>query len=66
MNLTYNYMYCVVCGGPAGYDHHCPPEKIRRIEAGRKGHEDRDLPAPLYGRRLHDGFAIMEDDENEV
>ena len=62
MSIKYNYMYCVVCGGPAGYDHKCPVKKINRIEAARKGWEGhREIPVN-YGTRLQDGFALLEDD----
>jgi len=64
MALQYNYMNCVVCDEPAGYDHKCSVEKINRIEGGRKSWEDRDPPAPLYGHRLYDGFTAMKGDSN--
>ena len=50
---------CVVCGGRNDGNHHCPPETIVRIEAGRKSHEDRDDYPVQFGTRLSDGFAAM-------
>ena len=55
--------HCVSCGEPAGYDHKCDPDLERRIEAGRKSHENIIEYPRSYHRRLSDGFNLMRDDD---
>ncbi len=64
MTADYNYMDCVVCGGPAGFDHKCPDIAEKRIEAGRKSHDERVNYSVWYGTRLYDGFRAFNGDYN--
>jgi len=54
---------CVACGaslvhnGIEDRNHHCDPVTIKRIEAGRHAHDERDDYPKWYGTRLCDGFA---------
>jgi len=57
-------MACVVCGKRIGNNHKCDPATINRIEAIRASVEDRKEREPYYGTRLHDGFAILNKDND--
>ena len=60
-------MNCVVCGVYNDGSHKCAVITENRIEGARMGHADRaDYPV-LYGSRLSEGFARMNEsgDYNE-
>ena len=55
-------MSCIVCGGYNDGSHKCPVATENRIEGARKGHADRVDYPKLYGTRLCEGFARMNED----
>lgn len=55
---------CVVCGARNDGSHKCPVETERRIEAGRKTHDDRADYGAWYGTKLCDGFRFYNEDYN--
>ena len=60
---------CVACGvtDETPNNHHCNEKVARRIDAGRKRFDDADagraLRPLLFGNRLEQGFAMLQDDE---
>jgi hypothetical protein len=65
--VYYDHHICIVCDGPTGPNHKCPPKRIARIEAIRAGWEDREIRTDnrdTYGTRLDIGFRFYNEDYN--
>ena len=51
---------CVACGERYfGYDHHCDPKKIARLEARRAADRDDQLRQPTESTNLNYGFQLL-------